>query len=163
MRDLRCGDGCALVIIITASIVILTILVMLMAMAAVVEMLLLIAIDVTMLVLILMTSLAIAMLIRQHDLHIVFANILYLYIVYEGRDFLNGCHSVFRVMYPATAFQAACSCVFRTFGVAFQFVVTMMIMMITTRALLKADVCDRAFVVHLCDLHLPRCAVGVEL
>ena len=76
MRDLRCGDGCAMVIIITASIVILTILVMLMAMAAVVEMLLLIAIDVTMLVLILMTSLAIAMLIRQHDLHIVFANIL---------------------------------------------------------------------------------------
>jgi hypothetical protein len=32
----------------------------------------------TMLVVILMTSLAIAMLIRQHDLHIVFANILYL-------------------------------------------------------------------------------------
>jgi hypothetical protein len=31
-----------------------------------------------MLVAILMTSLAIAMLIRQHDLHIVFANILYL-------------------------------------------------------------------------------------
>ena len=145
MRDLRCGDGCALVIIITASIVILTILVMLMAMAAVVEMLLLIAIDVTMLVLILMTSLAIAMLIRRHG------------------DFLNGCHSVFRVMYPATAFQAACSCVFRTFGVAFLLVVTMMIMMIETRSLLKADVCDRAFVVHLCDLHLPRCAVCVEL
>ena len=86
MRDLRCGDGCALVKIITASFVILTILVMLMAMAAVVERLLLIAIDVTMLVLILMTSLAIAMLIRRHDLHIVFANILYLYIVYDGRD-----------------------------------------------------------------------------
>ena len=34
---------------------------------------------------------------------------------------------------------------------------------ITTRALLKADVCDRAFVVHLCDLYFPRCAVGVEL
>jgi hypothetical protein len=73
MRDLHCGDGCALVMKITASIVIL-------------KMLLLIAIDVTMLVLILMTSLAIAMLIRQHDLHVVFANILYLYIVYEGRD-----------------------------------------------------------------------------
>ena len=72
---------------ITAIIVILKILVMLMVMAALVEMLLLIAIDVTMLALILMTSLAIAMLIRQHDLHhIVFANILYLYIVYEGRD-----------------------------------------------------------------------------
>ena len=71
---------------ITASIVIFKILVILMAMAAVVEMLLLIAIDVTMLVLILMTSLAIAMLIRQHDLHIVFANILYWYIMYEGRD-----------------------------------------------------------------------------
>ena len=66
-------------------------------------------------------------------------------------------------MYPATAFQAACSCVFRTFGFVFLFVVTMMIMMITTRALLKADVCDRAFVVHLCDLYLPRCAAGVEL
>ncbi len=49
-----------------------------MAMAAVVEMLLLIAIDVAMLVVILMTSLAIAMLIRRHDLHIVFANIVYL-------------------------------------------------------------------------------------
>ena len=73
--DCHRGDGCALIMI-TASIVIFKILVILMAMAAVVEMLLLIAIDVTMLVLILMTSLAIAMLIRQHDLHIVFANIL---------------------------------------------------------------------------------------
>ena len=54
-------------------------------------------------------------------------------------------------------------CVFCTFGDSFLFVVTMMIMMITTRALLKADVCDRAFVVHLCDLYLPRCAAGVEL
>jgi hypothetical protein len=36
----------------------------------------------------------------------------------------------------------------------FLFVVTMMIMMITTRALSKADVCDRAFVVHPCDLYL---------
>ena len=68
--------------------------------------------------------------------------------------FLNGSHSVLRVMYPATAFQAACSCVFRTFGDSFLFVVTMMIMMITTRALLKADVCDRAFAVHPCDLYL---------
>ena len=59
MRDWRCGDGCALVIIITAIIVILKILVVLMAMAAVVEMLLLIATDVTMLVAIVMMSLAI--------------------------------------------------------------------------------------------------------
>ena len=42
--DWRCGDGCALVIIITASIVTLKHLDMAMAMAAVVEMLLLIAI-----------------------------------------------------------------------------------------------------------------------
>ena len=45
-------------------------------------------------------------------------------------------------------------CVFCTFGDSFLLVVTMMIMMITTRALSKADVCDRAFVVHLCDLYL---------
>ncbi len=77
--DWHRGDGCALVLKITASIVILQILVMVMAMAAVVEMLLLIAIDVAMLVLILMTSLAIAMLIRQHDLHVVFCQ----YFVFE--------------------------------------------------------------------------------
>ena len=44
MRDWHCGDGCALVIIITASIVTLKLLDMATAMAAVVEMLLLIAI-----------------------------------------------------------------------------------------------------------------------
>jgi hypothetical protein len=44
MRDWRCGDGCALVIIITVIIVTLKLLDTAMAMAAVVEMLLLIAI-----------------------------------------------------------------------------------------------------------------------
>jgi hypothetical protein len=76
--DWHCGDGCTLVMILPTSIVILKILVMLMAMATVVEMLMVIAIDMTMLVEILMMSLAIAMLIRQDDLHIMFAYILYL-------------------------------------------------------------------------------------
>jgi hypothetical protein len=74
--DWHCGDGRALRMIIPTIIVTLKILVIAMAMAAVVEMLLLIAIDVTMLVAILMTSLAIAMLIRQHDMLFVLANIL---------------------------------------------------------------------------------------
>ena len=52
--------------------------VMLIAMASVVEMLMLIAIEMTMLLEILMMSTAIAVLFRQDDLRIVFANILYL-------------------------------------------------------------------------------------
>ena len=57
-------------------------------------------------------------------------------------------------LHPAAAFEAACSCVFRTFAVSFLFVMTMMTVMITTPALLKAYVCHRAFVLHLCDLYL---------
>ena len=76
MRDWHRGDGCALRMIIPTIIVTLKVLMLAMAMEAVVEILMLIAIDVTMLVAILMTSLVIAMLIRQHDLHIVFADIL---------------------------------------------------------------------------------------
>ena len=63
---------------IPTSILILKILVMLIAMASVVEMLMLIAIDMTLLLEILMMSTAIAVLFRQDDLRIVFANILYL-------------------------------------------------------------------------------------
>ncbi len=74
--DWHRGDGRALRMIIPTIIVTFKILVMAMAMAAVVEILMLIAIDMTMLLAIVMMSLAIAMFIRQHDLHIVFANIL---------------------------------------------------------------------------------------
>ena len=65
-------------------------------------------------------------------------------------------------LYPAAAFEAACSCVFRTFGAVYLFVMTVMTVMITTRALLKADACESAFVMHPSDLYLPRCAVGVQ-
>ena len=55
-------------------------------------------------------------------------------------------------LYPAAAFEAVCSCVFRTFGAVFLFVMTMMTVMITTPALLMAYVCESAFVVSCIHL-----------
>ena len=55
-------------------------------------------------------------------------------------------------LYPAAAFEAVCSCVFRTFGAVYLFVMTMMTVMITTPALLMAYVCESAYVMHPSDL-----------